>query len=170
MVERWKDIVDYEGRYQVSDQGRVKALSFMQRYLLRNGKEAYRRTKEKILAQQPINSGYLIVHLHLSNKRIAHLVHRLVAEAFLPPPVEDTVNHKNKNGDKTNNLLDNLEWATYTNNHLHAVKHRLNKQAIPVVNPTDGVRYDSIAQAAKGAHKNHRHVAATFTRVDQCPL
>ena len=143
--EIWKDVPGFEGRYQVSNLGRVKSLSFMQRYLLRNGAEAYRRTAERIVSQQKINSGYLIVHLHLDNARKAVTVHRLVAEAFLPAPAGETVNHID--GVKTNNVASNLEWSSYTDNHLHAVDLQLNTQAIPVVSPFTGRRYPSISQA-----------------------
>jgi hypothetical protein len=116
-MEQWKDIPGYEGRYQVSDQGRVKSLPFMQRYLLRTGQEAYRRTAERILAQQPNNKGYLLVHLHRDNKRVAYTVHGLVARAFIPGSA-DTINHKD--GVKANCAASNLEWATWSENHKHA--------------------------------------------------
>jgi hypothetical protein len=143
-MEIWKDIPGFEGRYQVSDQGRVKSLPFMQRCLVK-GHEAFRRTSERMLAQQTINSGYLVVQLWLDNVASPRTVHSLVARAFLPSPAGQTVNHKN--GIKTDNRSVNLEWATYTQNHLHAVDLRLNKQAIPVIAP-DGRRFPSISQAA----------------------
>lgn len=162
MAEIWKDITGFEGRYQVSSYGRVKALSFMQRYLLRNGAEAFRKTRERIVATQAINSGYMIVHLHKDNKRTAALVHRLVAGAFLGQCKEETINHKN--GAKTDNRVENLEWASYAGNHLHAVANGLNTQAIRVVDPATGRCFDSISQAARGARKAHRTVRATFIR------
>lgn len=114
-MENWKDIPGYEGRYQVSDLGRVKSLPFMQRYLLRNGVEAYRRTRERVLAQQPNNRGYLLVHLHLDNTRRAHTVHRLVAEAFLPNPNNlPEVDHRDRNRGNAN--VDNLRWSTISDN------------------------------------------------------
>lgn len=116
-MELWKDIPGYEGRYQVSDLGRVKSLPFMQRYLLRTGQEAFRRTSERILATQPNNKGYLLVHLHLDNTRVAFTVHGLVARAFVPG-CEDTINHKD--GVKANCAASNLEWATWSANHKHA--------------------------------------------------
>jgi CO dehydrogenase/acetyl-CoA synthase alpha subunit len=143
-MEIWKDIPGFEGRYQVSDQGRVKSLPFMQRYLLRNGQEAFRRTGARILAQQLINSGYSLAHLHLDNARTALTVHSLVAQAFLPGPPGETVNHKN--GVKTDNRASNLEWTTYSENHLHAVATGLRPDAIPVIAP-GGRRFPSINQA-----------------------
>lgn len=162
MTEQWKDIKGYEGRYQVSNRGNIKSLSFKQRYLLRNGKEAYRVTKEKAIATNLINSGYLVAHLHLNNKRTALLVHRLVAEHFLSSPSSETVNHKN--GIKTDNRIENLEWATYTENHLHAVDAGLNKQAIAVINPITGARYPSLMQAAKSAKRSRRSLHKYFIK------
>lgn len=147
MSEVWRDIPGYEGRYQVSNTGLVKSLPFRQRYLLRNGLEAYRTTKERLLAQQLINSGYLIVHLHLDGAREAFLVHALVARAFCPSTAEaNEVNHKD--GVKTNNTAENLEWVTSQGNKNHAVAAGLNNQAVAVVSPL-GVTYPSIANAAK---------------------
>lgn len=143
-MEAWRDIPGYVGRYQVSDQGRVMSVPFKQRYLLRTGVEAYRMTYAKIISQQKQNSGYLLVHLHLNNKRKACTVHRLVAAAFVPGTGR-TVNHKN--GVKTDNRAENLEWASYTDNHLHAVNLRLNRQALPV--ELGNARFDSVAQAAR---------------------
>jgi hypothetical protein len=153
-MEQWKDIAGFEGRYQVSDLGRVKSLAHPQRYVLRNGQEHYRMTREKIIAQQNNNSGYPLVHLHLDNKRTAVTVHTLVAEAFVEPLEGETVNHID--GVKTNNAASNLEWATYTENHNHAVETGLNKQAHRVVDPRTGQVYASRSKAAKVAGKAAR--------------
>lgn len=161
MREQWKDIPGFEGRYQVSDLGRVKSLPFMQRYLLRNGKEAFRRTKEKIRKTRPINSGYLAISLWLDEIETNALVHRLVAQAFIEGSGE-TVNHKD--GAKRNNRAENLEWASYTDNHLHAVALGLNKQAVRVVCPKTGTVYPSITQAEKAAHVCHNTISATWAR------
>ncbi|MBC8950221.1 NUMOD4 domain-containing protein [Xenorhabdus sp. TS4] len=161
MSEIWKVISGYEGRYEISSKGRVRSVSFKQRYLLRNGKEAFRKTQPKIIAQQITNSGYLLVHLHLNNHRKARTVHTLVAEAFLAGSGE-TVNHIN--GNKQDNRACNLEWASYSENHLHAVATGLNKQAVRVQHPITGAIYSSITQAAKACRVCHRK-AATWKRI-----
>jgi len=105
--EMWKDVVGYEGVYQVSSFGRVKRV-----------KAASGTHIDKVLTPFRQTCGYLVVHLCHKRKRATCLVHRLVALAFLPPSDKSQINHKN--GDKTNNRLDNLEWATPKENIQHA--------------------------------------------------
>ena len=111
MSEEWRDVVGYEGLYQVSDQGRVKSLE-------RNiphwrGGEQIR--KERILKPTPIKDGYLIVDLCAGGKRKRFLVHRLVCEAFHGNPEgKPQVNHINE--DKADNRAANLEWCTAKEN------------------------------------------------------
>jgi hypothetical protein len=100
MTEEWRDTPGYEGRYQVSDAGRV-------------------RGAKGLLSPQLVNSHYLVVHLYFNARRQIHLVHRLVAEAFIPNlEPKPTVNHKD--GVKTNNVVGNLEWATRVEQMAHA--------------------------------------------------
>lgn len=151
MNETWQPILGFEDRYAVSNLGRIKSLPFMQRYLLRNGEEAYRKTSERIVKARPINSGYLVVKLCRDNASMGKLVHRLVAIAFVDGyDVGREVNHKD--GNKLNNEADNLEWTTRSGNLRHAVAAGLNKQAVPAAG------YPSIAQAAKGLRKAHRTI------------
>ena len=99
MREEWRPLVGYEGYYMVSNLGNVKSLN-------------YRGTgKEKILKPQKTGDSYLQVHLYLDGKGKFYLVHRLVAQAFLPNPDNlPEVNHKDEN--PKNNNVDNLEWCT----------------------------------------------------------
>jgi hypothetical protein len=162
--EQWKAIPGYEGRYEVSDQGQVRSLSFMQRC-----EHGLRRTRERVLAQQKINSGYMIVHLHLDNVRKALLVHRLVAAAFCPDAGPDLdVNHKD--GSKTHNAAANLEWLARTANHDHAVRIGLNPAAMRVKGtPVEGGAarvFDSQSQAAlqlTGSRRNGTKVSACLS-------
>lgn len=161
MTEEWRDIPGYEGRYQVSNLGRVKSLPFMQRC-----DRGMRRTSERILAQQKQNAGYMLVHLHLDNERKAQTVHRLVAAAFcagMAPGLD--VNHID--GDKTNNAARNLEWLERTDNHDHAVRLGLNTSAMRVRGvPKAGgepLEFDSQNQAAlqlSGDRRNGTKVSA----------
>ncbi|EJN3582884.1 NUMOD4 motif-containing HNH endonuclease [Escherichia coli] len=159
----WKDIRGYEGLYQISSDGRVKSLPFLQRYThWRTGKELFRRTKERILSANIINSGYAVVQLWKNNKAQQFLIHRLVAEYFLGGNPKPTVNHKD--GNKLNNKVTNLEWASCSENVTHAVIRGLNLQAKAVIDPTTGIRYPSITQAARQCHRSPRTIREIFLR------
>lgn len=98
--EIWKDIVGYEGMYQVSNTGQIKSLS----------RKTNKNRKEKILAQRKSKGGYLIVNLYKSGKAKTHYVHRLVALAFVENPnALPEINHKDENCE--NNQSFNLEWC-----------------------------------------------------------
>lgn len=110
-IEEWRDIKGLEGRYQVSNLGRVKSVS---RWVNNNGGLRYITSKLLSLTIKP--NGYVCVRLH--NPNCCLYVHRLVAEAFIPNPDNlPQVNHKDEV--KTNNRVDNLEWCTvlYNNNY-----------------------------------------------------
>lgn len=124
MEEIWKDIKGYEGLYQVSNLGRVRSLDRTVSYCGRT-----RKFFGKILIEddESIQSyqRYVSVDLCKNGGERHYLVHRLVADAFLPNPEnKPTVNHIN--GHKHNNHLDNLEWATWSENNSHAFRIGLN--------------------------------------------
>ena len=101
MKEVFKDIEGYEGLYQVSNLGNVKALG--------NGGS---NSKEKFLKPQKDKGGYLKVNLCKEGKVKMCKIHRLVAQAFIPNPKNlPQVNHKDE--DKQNNAASNLEWCTH---------------------------------------------------------
>ena len=119
--EIWKPVVGHEGLYEVSNLGRVRALERMRRGVSsHSGKEFFRRIPGKVLSPAPHSAGYLGLSLtKAGGKPVSHLIHRLVAEAFLPNPKElRCVNHIDAN--KKNNHVTNLEWCTFTENYRHA--------------------------------------------------
>lgn len=104
MQEIWKDVINYEGFYQVSNFGQIKS---------------FHKNKEIIMKPFLNKGGYVYIMIsdgvNLKNKRL----HRLVAEAFHPNPENKrTVNHLD--GNKQNNFAYNLEWNTHSENHLHS--------------------------------------------------
>lgn len=116
MEEIWKDIKGFEGVYQVSSFGNVKSLSRDVKAHDKLG--GRRRKKESLLKFDVCKNGYLRVVLTKDCDGKHFLVHRLVAEAFLPNPENlPQVNHKDEN--KTNNIVNNLEWcdAKYNSNY-----------------------------------------------------
>lgn len=105
--EVWKDIEGYEGLYQVSNLGRIKSLDRLVSYS--NG--GIRFYKSQILKPKLEKDGYLRIGLRKEKKKVFFLIHRLVANAFIPNLDNlPQVNHKDEN--KQNNTVDNLEWCT----------------------------------------------------------
>ncbi|QKM47751.1 hypothetical protein B7760_01775 [Burkholderia glumae] len=158
-METWRDIPGFEGRYQVSDQGRVRSVDRRVRAVSKTGRE-YLRPVLGVVLRPGDCRGYPIVNLHPAGTIAVHL---LVARAFVPgaaPGLE--VNHLD--GDKTNCCAANLEWVTKQQNQIHAVDSGLRSQAISVIDPLTGERYPSITRAARSAHKRVAHIAKNWRR------
>lgn len=100
MEEVWKDIKGYEGLYKVSNLGRVK-----------NSSNKYKKYNIN-------NKGYCLLSLYRDSKEKHFLIHRLVAEAFIPK-VENKNQINHKDGNKENNRVDNLEWCNQKENYNH---------------------------------------------------
>jgi hypothetical protein len=126
MKEEWKDILGYEGLYQVSNLGRVKRLKG--KCLSKAGK--YRTVSESILVCFPNKTRYNYLYVNLNNNGIKQFrLHRLVALHFIPNPNNlPEVNHID--GNKENNCITNLEWCTNLENIRHSYKigtHKVRK-------------------------------------------
>lgn len=119
--EIWKDIKDYEGIYQVSNLGRVKSFDSIDKL--------GRIRKGRILKGCKNTKGYLLVNLCKNNIGCGNLVHRLVAESFIPNPEnKPQVNHIDE--DKTNNMVSNLEWMIVKENNNHGTRNERAGKAI----------------------------------------
>jgi len=114
--EIWKPVKNYEGLYEVSNFGRVKALS---RKWVTGWNNVTRAHSEFLLKPRTTRAGYLAVTLSKNKKASHHSVHRLVLQAFCGNSDLDC-NHRD--GVKTNNYLENLEYCTTRENILHAYK------------------------------------------------
>lgn len=118
--EIWKPIQGYEDLYEVSNLGRVRRTELLT-FWKHNGKQPY-----------------YMVGLSKNSKSKKCLVHRLVAEAFIPNPSNlPQVNHKD--GNVHNNSVDNLEWCTNAENTKHAYENYLRKRNVNWI--FDGEKY-----------------------------
>ena len=128
--EIWKDIKDYEGLYKISNYGRVKSVCRAIPFINKNGIKSQISFKEKIKSQSDNGHGYCKVELSKNNKFTNKYVHILVAEAFIPNPLNlPTINHKDEN--KANNSVFNLEWCSFQYNNLYGTaRQRIRKTRI----------------------------------------
>ena len=167
--EIWKVIIGYEGKYEVSNFGRIRSLP---RYV-RNSVGSQTFVDGKILAACKGNAGYIHVILSDNNyHKKRWLVHRLVALAFIPNPHNyPVVNHKDEN--KSNNNVDNLEWCTQSYNLSYREgqrKRRMKKiemydrttgeylrtfDSIDEASRTMGINRTTICNVAAGKPNNH---------------
>ena len=139
-MENWKDIVGFEGMYQVSDLGNVRSLDRIN--------SAGKKVKGRIIIQT-VNkrTGYCYVHLCKNGKAYGVSVHRLVAKAFVnSQDGNDTVNHINEI--KTDNRAINLEWLSLADN-LRYGTH--NERALKNKPDLSGARHPNYARRGSQA-------------------
>lgn len=115
-MKKWKYIVGFEGHYKISNHGDVLST---------------KRVRNKVLKNRINSYGYHHVYLSKDGKQFERLVHRLVMQHFSNDTPKETVNHID--GNKTNNHIDNLEWATRSEQMIHAYKHNLKKPSLHAV-------------------------------------
>lgn len=151
MNEVWKAIEGYEGKYEVSNLGRVASLNYN------------REGRRKIIATYTnSNSEYLNVQLWKNNKKKGFRVNRLVAQAFIPNPNNlPQVNHKNEI--KTDNRVENLEWCTAEYNVNYGTRSERSGRAVIATLP-DGTEewYPTMAEAARQLYAGPSQVSAVL--------
>jgi len=151
--EIWKiivDDIDFKDAYMVSNKGRIK--SSKRKINSRYGK--YKTLPDKILSlNKDKNTHYVSITLSLDLKRYTRSIHRLVAKAFIIN-LENKCSVNHKDGDRTNNNLENLEWVTKSENALHGKSNSRKKnswtreEVIEIINNFSNS--DEIAFALKG--------------------
>lgn len=181
MPEEWRPVRGYESRYMVSSLGRVKSLD-MELNTIGNGK---RLKSGCLLIQEVTRDGYTRVGLSESGRQRKHLVHRLVAMAFLPASNLPEVNHIDRN--RKNNAAHNLEWVDRAGNYGHSSNfganhattnpNKAHKLTLADVADIRRLRDLGMTQVAIGRifHINHRTVGRicayqTWRQPDSCIL
>ena len=138
--EIWKPVVGLEGKYLISNLGNVKSLNFA------------RTGKEKNMKVSLDRYGYNYVQL---NKK-KYKVHQLVAKAFIPnPEKKKTVNHINEI--KTDNRVENLEWATFSEQNKYSKGISLS-----FVYEGKNYNFNSLREASKELKMNRRKIKRLF--------
>lgn len=167
--EVWKDIDGYEGLYQVSNFGRVKSVG---------------RGKERVLKAGKNSNNYLTVVLCKSKKPKSFLVHRLVAQAFIPNPEnKEQIDHINTIRD--DNRVENLRWVTpkengnnpltkehckehwYRNANIYAIKGGNNGRARKVY--CNGMIFGCIKECAEHYRINNKTMSNWLTGCNKMP-
>jgi hypothetical protein len=122
-MEVWKEVKGFEKQYEISNLGNLRSIDREVKHYIDGFIRKYKGSVKKVRLS---TDGYLKCNLKNDGKRFDFRVHRLVAEAFIPNNEnKPIINHKN--GIKTDNRVDNLEWCTISENVLHATKNRLIK-------------------------------------------
>lgn len=122
MTENWLPITGFEGRYEVSDLGRVRSVARLVRKVGRGGEEGLRRIRSRLIAMHTWGVQYPgVVLVDADGTRSREMVHRLVAKAFVANP-EARVRVNHIDADTRNAAATNLEWCNQSENVSHAYR------------------------------------------------
>ena len=125
-VEEWRPVPGFEGKYEVSNEGRVRSLV---------------KGEPRVLSQWAVQTGHLKTRVGGRALKAGRYVHQIVLEAFVGPRPFDTAVTRHLNGDPTDNRVENLAWGTQTENLYDSVRHgthwAANKTHCPRNHPYD---------------------------------
>ena len=152
MKEIYKDIIGYEGLYQISNFGNVKSLP-KKRF---NGNHYINRNE--IIIKAVFSRGYASVGLYDNDGNFKSIkIHKLVATAFIDNPNKKKyINHINSI--KNDNRIENLEWCTESENTIHAYENYLMPRACILLDLKTGIYYYSIKDASRSCNYSSNHI------------
>lgn len=140
-MEIWKDIIGFDGKYKISNYGNVK-------------------NSLKLMTPQLTHQGYLKIRLSNNGVVKGYFIHRLVAIAFIDNNQNKRcVNHKD--GNKTNNTVNNLEWVTHSENEKHAYANNLQPSKSGVSNGRSKLKDNDIIEI-RSSGKSSSHLARKY--------
>lgn len=165
MKEIYKPIIGYEDLYEISNCGNVRTVLGKTTESVRHGTRVW---KQRVLKPRILSSsGHLRVSLYKNKIGTDFLIHRLVAQAFIPNPNNySIINHKDS--DPTNNNVENLEWCTSLYNNEYALQYKERKDNIFVTlknrQTGDLIEFNSMSKASQFLSYNHGWISNTLKR------
>lgn len=168
-MEIWKSIPGFE-KYQISNFGRAKSLN----------KRTWTNSEFLFLVHVSNNNAYRALDVYHNNKRTRFKIHRLVAELFIGPPPSPKHEINHIDGNPSNNNVNNIEWVTKSENHIHRVRilgkdtlyGSRNEKPVKVITPQNEIftfknaaiaadtlklRHRSVYKVLHGEQKSHRN-------------
>lgn len=156
MNEQWRDVVEYEGFYQVSNLGRVRSVD----RVVRHPRGGATRRKGKILSPFPSSKyGHVAVKLCKKGVETSVQVHRIVLEAWIGP-CPDGCECCHENGIASDNAVSNLRWDTRVSNGRDMMMHGNHKTTRTRIVRSDGKEYASMVDAAKDVGCAYQSISA----------
>jgi hypothetical protein len=157
MSEQWRAISGTDGRYEVSDQGRVRSI-------------ARPRARGRILKPTSDPRGYQRITIHSTGSKRQVSVHRLVCLAFLGDPPDDASEVRHLNGDPRDNRLTNLAWGSRSENARDKIEHGTNPQLLRSQCPSGHPYDEANTRIYKGERRCRACSSAYMARLVPCRI
>jgi len=160
----WKNVVGYEGIYEVSDTGQVRTHKDKTTFTERHG---IRKWEQRVLKQRISIDNTCRVNLWKDGKEQTWLVHRLVAFAFIPTVLnKESINHID--GSRLNNDVSNLEWCDHKENNNHAFDNDLMTTHMKIVlvhtDTKESHYFRSMSKASEFLGCNHGYLSGQLKK------